>query len=94
MSDEVELGLTGKGVAPAKIEELDKLIEEYIDWRDRRTKLTTRENEAKENLIEAMHNHAEELANRDGDLIYRYNETVVSLVAGPEKFKIETKEIP
>jgi hypothetical protein len=86
-----ELGLTGKGVEPVRIEEIDKLIEKYIKIRDERMKLTSRESEAKEKLVDAMHGYAEQLEQPDGDLVYRFNETIVSLIAGPEKLKIESK---
>jgi rare lipoprotein A (peptidoglycan hydrolase) len=86
-----ELGLTGKGVAPVRIEEIDKLVEKYIRRKEISAKADAAESEAKAELVDAMHEHADQLEQPDGDLIYRFNQTIVSLIAGAEKLKIESK---
>jgi hypothetical protein len=86
-----ELGLTGKGVEPLRIPELDKLAEEYIKHRDKRLTLTPKEVSAKQTLIEAMHVNADKIGPQpDGSLVYRYDEMIIRLEPGKEKLKVET----
>lgn len=92
-----ELGLTGKGVAPVQIEGLDKLVMKYVAKRDQKKRITKKlaeeEKEARAALMDAMHEHEKELVDPNtGDLIYRFDETVVSIVAGEEELLIEHKE--
>jgi hypothetical protein len=89
IAEEAELGLTGKGVAPVQIDEIDKLVEKYIRRKEASAAADKSESEAKQKLVDAMHGYADQLREPDGALVYRFNETVVSLVAGAEKLKIE-----
>jgi hypothetical protein len=89
IAEEAELGLTGKGVAPVQIEEIDKLVEKYIRRKEASAAADKSESEAKGKLVDAMHGYADQLREPDGALVYRLGETVVSLVAGAEKLKIE-----
>jgi hypothetical protein len=93
MAHNKELGLTGPGVAPVRIKQLDKLAREYIVERDKRLVLTPREVAAKQRLIEAMHSHAKELRLPDGTLVYHYDETLISLIPGKEKLKVEAVDL-
>jgi hypothetical protein len=90
MTKTPELELTGKGVAPIHIKELDQLVDAYITERDERIILTRREVEAKRGVLEAMHRHAEQLRTAEGTLAYRYDETLVLVIPGKEKLKVKT----
>jgi hypothetical protein len=87
-----ELGLVGKGVAPVRIEEIDKLVATYLRRKEASALADAAESEAKSKLIDAMHEHADQLEQPDGDLVYKFNQTIVSLIAGAEKLKVEVKE--
>jgi hypothetical protein len=85
-----ELGLTGKGVEPLRIVELDKLAEEYCRQRDKRLTMTPKEVSAKQNLIAALHENADKIGVQpDGRLVYRYDEMMITLSPGKEKLKVE-----
>ena len=88
-----ELGFEGKGVAPVRIKELDRLAELYIDQRDARIDSLRNEITAKGNLLEALHKHADKLRLPDGSLVYHYDEKRISVQAGKEKLKVESVEI-
>jgi hypothetical protein len=81
--------VTGKGVAPVRITQLDKLAEAYTRERDKRLKQTPAEVAAKQKLIDALHAHADQLRTPDGDLIYRYDEMMITLSPGKEKLRVE-----
>jgi hypothetical protein len=84
-----EIEMEGAGVAPLKIEALDRLAEIYVDLRDKRISMLQREIAAKEELIGELHQHEESIKHPDGTLVYRYNETVIRLTPGKEKLKVE-----
>jgi hypothetical protein len=84
-----ELKLTGKGVAPIRIKELDRLAEAYVTERDKRMELTPKEVAAKTKLIDALHDHADKIRLPDGSLVYSYDETIIRLTPGKEKLKVE-----
>jgi hypothetical protein len=84
-----EFDLTGPGVAPVRIKELDKLAEEYIEARDERLKLTPIEVAAKTKLIGALHEYANKIRLPDGSLEYRYDEVVIMLTPGKETLKVK-----
>jgi rare lipoprotein A (peptidoglycan hydrolase) len=88
-----ELGLTGQGVAPVKIEAIDELAERYIDQRDQRIALLRDELSTKQSLITELHNNADKIRMPDGELVYHYDETVIRLTAGKEKLKVESLEL-
>lgn len=89
MSANPELGLKGKGVEPVRIEKIDKIAATYIKLREEASKWTSKASEARGKLIEAMHEHEDQLADSNGDLLYKFDGAVVSLVAGVEKLKVE-----
>jgi hypothetical protein len=93
MPEQDELpAIEGIGVAPLRIPELDALAEAYVKERDKRMKQTPKEIAAKEELIDALHLHADRLEQEDGTLLYRYGDMRVTLEPGKEKLKV--KEIP
>lgn len=85
-----ELGLKGEGVEPLRIPELDQLAQKYVVERDKRLRMTPKEVAAKSELIEALHDYADKIGRqKDGSLIYRYGDMVISLIPGKEKLKVE-----
>jgi hypothetical protein len=89
MTKTPELELTGEGVAPIHIKELDEKVDAYIQERDQRIILTRREVEAKSAVLEVMHKHADQLRTSDGTLAYHYDETLVTVIPGKEKLKVK-----
>lgn len=86
--------MTGAGVAPVKIPEIDKLVDRYVSARDTRMDCTTREVEAKSALIAALHENAAKLVKlSDGEIVYRHDDLVVTLKTGKEKLKVRTVEL-
>jgi len=86
---QTELHVVGKGVSPVHIPQLDKLAEAYVTERDKRLKQTPKEVAAKVKLIDALHAHADELRTPDGDLVYRYDERLITVTPGKEKLRVE-----
>lgn len=85
--------MEGPGVAQPRIAEIDALADAYIKERDKRMKLTPKEIAAKQNLIEALHAHREEIGVNDaGVLQYRYDTIVITLMPGKEKLKVRDWE--
>ena len=84
--------MEGKGVAPTRIEEIDSLADDYVILRDRRIVALGKEIEAKQKLIAALHAHADKIKTPNGDLVYRHNDTTISLTPGKEKLKVETPD--
>jgi hypothetical protein len=90
MAKHIDLpGMKGKGVAPARIKQLDNLAEAYVVERDKRLLQTPKEVAAKQKLIAAMHTHGDQLRQPDGSLVYRYDEIAITLTPGKEKLKVE-----
>ena len=83
-----ELHIVGKGVAPVALPDVDRLADNYIKERDKRMKQTPREVAAKGKLIDALHAHAEQLRNPDGDIVYRMDDLLITLTAGKEKLQV------
>lgn len=92
MSKVIELpGIEGDGVAPVRIAKIDYLAESYIKERDKRCKQTPKEIAAKEKLIDALHKHADKLSkDKDGALIYRYDDLLITLKPGKETLKVKS----
>ena len=83
-------GMTGTGVAPVRIKEVDTLAEAYIKERDKRLHQTPKEVAAKLKLIEALHRNEAKIGRQpDGALVYRYDEIVITLTSGKDKLKVQ-----
>lgn len=84
-------GIVGPGVAPVSIPKINKLADIYVQRRDARMELLKKEVEAKEDLILAIHDHIEEIGEDvNGEVVYRYEDTVVILKPGEEKLKVKS----
>ena len=83
-------GIVGPGVAPVSIPKINKLCDIYIQRRDSRIEVLKKEIEAKENLINEIHAHITEIGeDSNGEVVYRYEDTVVILKPGEEKLKVK-----
>ncbi len=88
-------GVEGPGVAPVRITEIDDLAEAYVKERDKRCAMTPREITAKEKLIEAIHKHADKIGrDSNGEIVYRFDDTVVTLKPGKEQLKVKELKEP
>jgi hypothetical protein len=91
-------GVEGPGVSPVSIPEIEKLADAYVDARDKRVKLTTKEVEAKTNLLAALHAHEKEIGKTaDGEIRYVYNggdkdRRVILLKPSDEKLRVKDVE--
>jgi hypothetical protein len=84
-------GLTGPGVAQVRVPEVDVLVDRYVTARDTRMEHTKREVEAKGNLVAALHANADAIGRTPGgDIVYHYDDLVVTLATGKEKLKVRT----
>lgn len=97
MSDNVKVtelpGIKGPGVAPVVIPEINKMAEAYIRERDKRMELTPKEVAAKDALIAAIHKAADDgklKRDRDGTVIYNYDDNQVILNPGKETVKVKS----
>jgi hypothetical protein len=84
-----ELPIKGPGISPVRIAEIDRLAEAYVKERDKRLLQTPKEIAAKARLIDALHAHADKLRSPDGILVYRYDESVITLESGKEKLRVQ-----
>jgi hypothetical protein len=86
-------GITGPGVAPVAIAEVDALVEHYVEERNARMEYTKREVAAKTALIAALHANADKIGRgADGTIIYRHNELIVTLRSGEDKLQVRREE--
>jgi len=84
-------GIKGPGVAPKRIPEIDKKADQYIRERDKRCEMTPREIAAKGKLIDAIHKHKDEIgADKNGEIVYRYDDVVITLKPGKELLKVRS----
>lgn len=67
-----------------EIRELEKLAEEYADYRDERMKLGAQEVELKDKLLGAMHKH--------GKKDYVHGDVEIHVVAEEEKVKVKIRK--
>lgn len=82
-------GVEGPGVAPIKIDEIDQLAEEYVKIRDKRCTISPKEIAAKQELIDAVKRHREQLgADEEGTIRYAYGEEIIEVSHGKDKLKI------
>lgn len=74
-----EMPFNGPGVAPVVIKEIDKAALKYVNVRDERMQLTTKECEARAKLIESVKAHADAIGKNDkGEIIYKFDDLVRS----------------
>jgi hypothetical protein len=86
-------GITGKGVAPISIPEVDDCVDEYVGKRDKRMDMTRKEVEAKGKLIGALRANAEKIGtDKDGTIIYRHEDLIVTLKHGKDDLKVRTED--
>lgn len=88
-------GMKGPGVAPVKLPFVDKLCEKYVRARDRRMAETPQEVAAKTKLIDAIHVAVTDkklLPDKDGTVVYRFDETVIVLKPGKETLSV--RDVP
>jgi hypothetical protein len=84
-------GITGTGVAPISIPEVDECVTQYVSRRDKRMELTRQEVEAKQTLIATLHGYADQIGkDKDGVITYRHNDLIVTLRSGKEELKVKT----
>jgi hypothetical protein len=82
-------GVEGPGVSPISIAAIDTAAEAYIKERDKRCAMTPREIAAKQKLIAVLHDNADKIGvDANGEIVYRYDDFVVSLKPGKEKLKV------
>jgi hypothetical protein len=80
--------ITGKGVAPIRIDELDQLADIYMHQRDKLVKAKLQHDDARTDLIDAMHKHCEQLSTPNG-LSYRLTDmTLIIVTDGKEQLKV------
>jgi hypothetical protein len=93
MAKSTELpGMTGKGVAPVSIPEVDALVDDYVKKRDARMERTKLEVEAKDKLITSLRYHAAKIgADADGAITYRHDDLIVTLKHGKDDLKVRTE---
>jgi hypothetical protein len=86
--------IEGKGVAPVRIDAIDQLADIYLHERTKYNQARMRLDDARMDLIEAMHQHEEELSVQamgepDAALVYRLpNMTLISVMYGKEQLKV------
>lgn len=84
-------GIEGPGVAPVAIEEIDQLVDAYVLRRDARMERTRQEVDAKSKLIIALHANVDKIGkDKDGAIVYRHQDLIVTLRAGKDELKVRT----
>lgn len=84
--------IEGPGVAPKRIQEIEKAAEAYTTVRDKRVKLSAEEVVAKGNLIGLLHAHEAEIGKDENGVIrYKFDDTLVELA--PKKEVLKVKDI-
>lgn len=83
-------GITGKGVAPLSIPEVEKAAKQYVRNRDARMEESKAEKDAKTKLIRSLHDNADKIGkDRNGAIVYRYEDMQVVLSPGKEDVKVK-----
>lgn len=78
------------GTERPKIKEIDEAAEAYVSVRDKRMSLTEQEVAAKQQLVNLMHAHADEIGrDAEGGLTYRYSDMLVTLKPKEEVLKVK-----
>ena len=66
-----------------------------IDGRDERMELTKKEVQAKANLIDVVKSHVDAIGkNEKGEVIYTFDDLVVTLTQGKDKVKVRSADSP
>jgi hypothetical protein len=85
-------GITGPGVAPVAIAEVNDLVDQYVTRRNRRMELTALEVESKRALIALLRANTDKLvADPSGTIVYRHNDLIVTLRTGKDELKVRTE---
>lgn len=84
-------GIEGPGVAPVRIPKIEALADDYFKEKEKRCQQTPKEIAAKNKLIEALHEHAEEIGRNptDQSIRYQYGDMVVLLKPGKEALQVK-----
>lgn len=86
-------GVGGPGVSQKQIKPLNKALDQYIVDRDAHRAATAAITESKKKVVEIMHAHESEIGkDSNGEMIYRYEDEVVTLKPGKEELKVKTIE--
>lgn len=87
-----EIEISGPGVVPVVIEEIEQAANDYVLVRDQRMELTRREVALKTNLIQTVLAHADALVpGEDGTKRYYYDDLVVILKPGKPNVKVRSE---
>jgi len=87
-------GVSGPGVSPISIPAVDTAAAAYVRERDKRMAESKRETAAKQKLVDLLHEHAKEIGtDKNGEIVYRYDDFVVSLKPGKETLKVYTAKM-
>lgn len=82
--------ITGDGFDRPKIKAIEDAALAYVEVRDKRMKLTTKEVEAKTTLVDVCKKHLDKLpVNGEGDHVYRFDEEVV-ILSTKDNVKVKT----
>jgi hypothetical protein len=85
-------GMTGPGVERISIPSVDKLVDRYVKARDIRMEHTKREVEAKTALIDELRENKDKIGtDRDGTIVYRHDDLIVTLKHGKDDLKVKTE---
>lgn len=76
---------------PISIPEVDEAAAQYVKRRDQRMQLTKLEVEAKQRLIDILHEHEKEIG-RDGEHVLRYRHEDVTCELMPEGEKLRVRK--
>jgi hypothetical protein len=86
-----ELGLSGPGVEPLVIPEIEKAAKSYASARDERISYGEVEDEKQKALLDVMNKHRSELVQEvGGGVSYRFGDTLVELKPTSEKVKVKS----
>jgi len=89
----IELGLKGPGVERVTIKAVDRAVERYVSARDERMELTKQEVEKKIELIAILKEHKDKIGvDKEGSIIYRHDDLLVTLRHGKDELKVRTSE--
>jgi hypothetical protein len=89
----LELGLKGPGVERVTIAAVDRAVDRYVKARDDRMELTKKEVEKKIELIAILKEHKAKIGvDKEGTMVYRHDELLVTLRHGKDELKVRTSE--